>query len=83
MASKELIQQVWEKGRQIQGRDPDTWRRDSEGNLIRRSSYGTQGEYAWEIDHIIPTAKGGSDNLRNLQPLHTEENREKSDKIRR
>ena len=76
MASKELIQQVWEKGETVRGDDPDIWRKDAEGNLIRRGSYGTQGEYGWEIYHKIPKAKGGSDDLRNLQPLHTEVNRE-------
>ncbi len=83
MASKELIDKVWEKGELIRGNDPDVWRKDAEGNRIRKGSYGTQGEYGWEIDHKIPKAKGGSDDLRNLQPLHTEENREKSDKIRK
>ncbi len=83
MASKKLIDEVWEKGRPIRGSNPDTWRRDPKGNVICKRSYGTQGEYGWEIDHKIPVAKGGSDNIRNLQPLHHEENREKSDRIRK
>jgi 5-methylcytosine-specific restriction endonuclease McrA len=83
VASKELIDKVWQKGVPIRGNDPDVWRKDTEGNRIRKGSYGTEGEYGWEIDHKIPVSKGGSDNLRNLQPLHTEENRAKSDKIRK
>ena len=80
MASKKIIDQVWDKGKSIRGENPDAWRRDSDGNKIRRGSYGTEGEYGWEIDHIKPQSKGGSDDLRNLQPLHPDANREKSDK---
>ena len=80
MASKEIIDNVWEKAKPIRGKNPDAWRRDEEGNKIRRHSYGTTGEYGWEIDHKNPVSKGGSDDPRNLRPLHWEENREKGDK---
>ncbi len=80
MASKKTIEQVWDKAKPIRGTNSDAWRRDAEGNTIRHGSYGTEGEYGWEIDHKNPQAKGGSDSLRNLQPLHWKKNREKSDK---
>jgi len=80
MASKELIEKVWEKAKEMKGKDPDIWRKDTYGNKIRFASYGTEGEFGWEIDHKIPKEKGGSDSLKNLQPLQWEENREKSDK---
>jgi len=80
MASQKQIDDNWEKAKEIRGRNSDTWRRDEEGNMIRYGSYGTQGEYGWEIDHRKPVAKGGTENPRNLRPLHWEENLEKSDK---
>lgn len=80
MASKQKIEEVWDKGKEMRGKDPDVWRKDIYGNKIRFASYGTQGDYGWEIDHKNPKAKGGTDHGRNLQPLHWEENREKSDK---
>ena len=79
MPSKKLIEEVWEKAQEIRGKDSDVWRKDVEGNKIRKASYGTEGEYGWEIDHKKPREKGGSDGIRNLQPLHWEENRKKSD----
>jgi 5-methylcytosine-specific restriction endonuclease McrA len=80
MTSKQQVEEVWEKGRAIRGKDPDSWRKDTYGNTIRFASYGTQGDYGWEIDHKNPVARGGTDSIRNLQPLQWEENREKSDK---
>ncbi len=80
MASQKLIDEVWGKATPIRGRNEEVWRKDEEGNRIRKASFGTQGIYGWEIHHSNPKAKGGSDNLKNLKPLQWEENREKSDK---
>jgi 5-methylcytosine-specific restriction endonuclease McrA len=83
MVTKKDVEAAWEKAKPIKGRDPDVWRRDAEGNRIRHASYGTQGEYGWEVDHKHPVSKGGSDDPRNHQALHWEANREKSDKVKK
>jgi len=80
MASKKIIQAVWGKGKKFRGKDPEVWRKDKYDNKIRFASYGTEGDYGWEIDHKNPKDKGGSNQLRNLQPLQWKENREKGDK---
>jgi len=82
MASKSHVDGAWERAKVMRGRNPDTWRRDPAGNILRRGSYGTRGEYGWEVDHKNPRSKGGTDNPRNLQALHWQENRSKSDKRR-
>lgn len=71
---------VWNKGRVIAGYDSNTWRHDMCGKVMKCSDYGkTSSEYGWEIDHSRPVAKGGSDELSNLQPLQWEDNRRKGD----
>ena len=79
MASKKTMDKAWEKTKPIRGKNPDAWGKDVRGNKIRKASYGTQGEYGWELDHKKPKSKGGSDKTQNIQPLHWEENRKKSD----
>lgn len=80
MVSKKKVEEVWEKARPVKGKNPDAWRKDAMGNMIRNASYGTHGEYGWDIDHKYPKSKGGSDADKNLQPLHWEANIKKGDK---
>lgn len=77
--SQNQIDQVWNKASIITGENPNVWRQDTCGAWINKESYGTEDKFGWEIDHKHPVAKGGSDNLSNLQPLHWKNNRNKGD----
>ena len=77
MTSEKKIDDVWDKGEKIRGRDPDTHRQDPCGRTMSRDEYGrTDTSQGWEIDHIDPN---GGDGLSNLQPLHYKTNRSKGD----
>jgi hypothetical protein len=77
--SEEIIAAVWRKAATITGKHPAEYRRDILGNELRRESYGKESGMGWEIDHIIPVAKGGTDLLGNLQPLQSSANAQKGD----
>ena len=68
---------VWEKAQATN--DPNI-KLDICGNQIEFDKYGnTNSDYGWEIDHIKPVAKNGTDELNNLQPLYWKTNRIKGD----
>lgn len=73
----ELIEKVWGHAKDVDGRNPDIWRRDFAGALIRRDQYGINCKYGWVVDHIKPKSSGGSDSLDNLQALHWRNNMSK------
>ena len=63
----------------VPGWNPFTHRKDACGAVIARTSYGALGDLGREVDHAMPVAEGGGDQLSNLQPLHWQNNRHKGD----
>ena len=77
--TQERLDQIWDKGQPIRGKDPDLYRKDIYGNTIYKPSYGKTSEMGWTVDHSKPESKGGTDHLNNLQPMKTIANIKKSD----
>lgn len=78
--SEDIIDSVWNKALIDPNNDPNVFRKDYAGAWIRRDQYGErETKYGWEIDHMKPLAKGGSDSIENLVPLHWKNNARKSD----
>lgn len=74
---EKTVEAVWQKGTP----DPKyaSFRKDKCGASIQRTKYGKAERWGWEIDHIKPVSKDGTDDLTNLQPLQWENNRHKGD----
>lgn len=70
---------IWTKAAVVPGYDPTRYRKDRFGSWIAFDEYGQTSKWGWEVDHIKPVAKGGTDAEANLQPLHWNNNRRKSD----
>ena len=77
--SQATINAVWNKGQIVSGQDPTIYRKDSCGVWMAKAHYGTTGDYGWEVDHVKPVARGGTDDVNNLQPLQWRNNRHKAD----
>ena len=74
---------VWKLASTIKGKDSSMYRKDPYGNTLYYNSYGKNSEMGWQIDHIKPQSKGGSDSIRNLQALQTTINNSKSDSMKK
>lgn len=85
--SNEIIEAVWKKGRKIEGKDPDVYRLDAAGAIIKKDNRRVNTQFGWEIDHIYPKTKlkeagipeNKWDDLINLRPLQADNNRKKGD----
>lgn len=66
--SKQLIQQVWEKGRSGSRFDASMWREDECGAWISREDYSKpDSEFGWKI---VKVSAEDAETLENLQPFH-------------
>jgi 5-methylcytosine-specific restriction endonuclease McrA len=71
---------VWRKAKAVGTNDPNVFRQDECGAWIKWLDYGNrESQYGWEIDHIIPKARGGGDSISNLRPLQWQNNASKGD----
>lgn len=77
---QEIIDYVWQKAEPQPNNNPDVFRKDYAGAWICREKYGDRkSEFGWEIDHLKPISKGGTDELFNLLPLQWENKVQKGD----
>lgn len=86
--SDDKIKAVWNKaiivekiivdGKEI-GIDASKYRQDACLAWIKWNEYGRETIFGWEIDHILPEAKNGTDHTDNLRPFHWKNNRKKGD----
>jgi HNH endonuclease len=76
---KITVAQVWLKALAVRGQDPRRIRADARGAWIAFAEFGRRSPLGWEIDHARPVARGGSDEIANLQALHWANNRSKGD----
>ena len=77
--SEDCKDKLWNKATIIAGKDKNKVRKDVYEHIIHYNSYGKQTRYGWQIDHIKPKSKGGSDDILNLQALSSNINNKKSD----
>lgn len=83
MAKKSQKENIWNKAKKIAGKDPKKYRRDPYGKVIYKGSFGKVSPMGWDMDHIRPKARGGSNATRNLQALSSQTNRSKGADMRK
>ena len=66
----EVVAQVWEHGRVVDGHDPTTWRKDECGAWIRRGDHGSERSgFGWRVVAVCVGEPAGVEDLR---PFHAD-----------
>jgi 5-methylcytosine-specific restriction endonuclease McrA len=74
-------QKVFSLAKPVKGKDPAKYRKDPYGTVMHISSQGKATSMGWDVDHIKPLSKGGSDSIVNLQALNSSINRSKGNTL--
>lgn len=75
LSDRDVIKAVWEKATIVEGFDKDRYRKDPAGAFIQWDKYGDRNSiYGWEIDHVYPKDKGGTDLFGNLRAMNWRNN---------
>lgn len=87
MKLDDLTLKVWNKSKNCYCDDQDCEQNHKlceicEGTIVYTAHESNQpkSKFAWNIDHIIPRSRSGSNNINNLQAVHISCNRNKKDK---
>lgn len=76
--SEATINEVWNKGTIVPNFEPTRFRKDFCGAWMIREAYGQNNNmYGWEIDYVLPLSNGGTEDITNLQPMQSTNNRNK------
>ncbi|MBK6483482.1 MAG: hypothetical protein KBF32_01835 [Chitinophagales bacterium] len=66
-----LSEEVWQKATLAPDLDPEYFRLDEEGSLIKKTDFNNESSiYGWCFFHLRPIWDGGNDDIRNLKPLN-------------
>ena len=80
LQDEETINYFWQKGLVVEGYNPDLYRQDYSGAWISRNAFGDRDSIlGWEIDHVYPLSKGGTNEEINLRPINWRNNISKGD----
>lgn len=55
--TKEQLEEIWRKGREVEGKYPEVYRKDAAGSIVKKDDRRVESEYGWEVDHVSPSAK--------------------------
>jgi hypothetical protein len=47
--NKTQLMEFWQEAQPIKGKNPDMWRKDENGTIMRFADYEGTGKYAWQI----------------------------------
>ena len=75
--SQTNINKLWEKCPEVRGKDSDLYRKGANGDVIYKNSYGKNSQMGFQVDHIKPKSRGGSDCIVNLQLVNSHYNMSK------